>query len=148
MHQIKYVQHLEKKVNFLESEVARYKEQSRIESSPFNNTPNQQYIDLGQIKKIEPKHPNKQSTNTLKKNIGHIIKTDNLNAKTAEILKASPNNMVSNRPIMAVNINNIRTEHNSMEKHLFKSNNQMIQQQQATPIPQNNVNLIYLEKET
>ena len=152
MHTNKYIQHLEKRVDGLEAELAKYREQSRIESSPFNNTPNQ-YIDLGQIKKIEPKQPNKQSTKTLNKNVGHMIKTDNLNAKTAEILKTSPNNMGNTRPIMAVNINNVvKNEMTSMERHLFRqgSNLQVMQREQmpVTPVVQNNVYLYNLEKET
>lgn len=144
MHHNKYVQHLEKKVESLENELLRYRENSRIELNSVNNTPNQ-YIDLNQIKKIEPKQSNKQSTKNINKSIGPMIRTDNLNAKTAEILKTSPNNMMgANRQIMAVNINNVSKYENSMEKHLFRQGgNPQIQQtvcQQSTHTPNiNNV---------
>ena len=126
MHHTKYIQHLEKKVTHLETELARYKEINKNEINHINSssTPNNQYIDPKQIKKIEPKQINKQSTKNVNKSIDYI-KTDNLNAKTAEIMRVSPNNMiVNNRPLMAVNINNtnklMKDENSNYEKYLFK----------------------------
>jgi hypothetical protein len=88
------------------------------------STPNN-FIDMKQIKKIEPKRTERQSTKQVKQPIDYV-KTDNLNAKTAEIMKTSPHNMGNIKPLMAVNINNsnkvYRDEVSNYEKTLFKQN--------------------------
>jgi hypothetical protein len=100
---------------------------------------NQQFLDLNQIKKIEPKRNEKNSNKA-----NPHVKIDNLNAKTAEIMKSSPamanntfnqlanNNHLnqSNKALINVNINNSNRAINNKEsfsnydKNLFKPTNQ------------------------
>jgi hypothetical protein len=127
-------------------------------TSSGNNKPGTpgKYIDMKQIKKIEPKRTDKQSTKQVNKTIEYV-KTDNLNAKTAEILRNSPNNIVNAKPLMAVNINNsnkvYRDEISNYEKALFKPNNTHHQNQRQgniTPVvaTTNRVYRSNLEKES
>jgi hypothetical protein len=111
-------------------------------SGEGNGTGSNQILDLKQIKKIEPKRPEKNSTKANKNFPANndYVKIDNLNAKTAEIMKASPSvgNHYHNqsftgagnpnpRALINVNINNSnRVEKNEVsnyEKSLFKGNN-------------------------
>jgi hypothetical protein len=159
LHQSKYIKHLEQKVEVLMAENAKLRESLRnsinnngqqvnYHNNSFNNnssnkqqltnsstnnvptTPNN-YIDVKQVKKIElKKSDNKQSTRQNNKNSMEYVRTDNLNAKTAEIMKASPNTLGGNsKPLMAVSINNSnkihRDEVSNYEKAVFNKNNNM-----------------------
>jgi hypothetical protein len=113
---------------------------------------------MKQIKKIEPKKPDKQSTKPVNKGVEYV-RTDNLNAKTAEILKTSPHGVGNVKPLMAVNINNsnkvYRDDVSSYEKALFNKPSgsgvgQSKQGYNATPVmaSTNRVNYVFnLEKE-
>ena len=101
-------------------------------SSSTNNS--SAFLDLKQIKKIEPKKPEKASNKIPNKNTTDNIKIDNLNAKTAEIMKTSPgmgNNFQNsllhtnmNKSLINVNINNsnkiVKDDISNYEKNLFK----------------------------
>lgn len=73
-------------------------------------------MDLKQIKKIEPKKVDKNCTKSSKAYAPNEYKVDNLNAKTAEILKTSPGLSSNNygnqsfannqRALINININN------------------------------------------
>jgi hypothetical protein len=107
-----------------------------------NGTNANQFLDLKQIKKIEPKRPEKNSTKATK-NLppnNDYVKIDNLNAKTAEIMRTSPgvgnnyqnqsfsgvtnNSNFNQRALINVNINNSnridKNEISNYEKGLFK----------------------------
>lgn len=152
---------MEKKVEQLTQELKKSRESQlngRVETQQISGKFNalnskthqgigsKQYIDLKQIKKIEPKRPDKSSTKGNNKYAPNdYIRADNLNAKTAEIMRASPgvannyqnqtftNNLTSNmgnintRPLMNVNINSnkaVNDEMSNYEKNLFRNNNQ------------------------
>lgn len=99
-----------------------------------------QFIDMRQIKKIEPKRNELTSTKG-NQNKADFVKIDNLNAKTAEIMKNSPGfgnnlyqqnmqnqnfnpNATARRPLINVNINNsnkiAKDEMSNYEKQLFR----------------------------
>jgi hypothetical protein len=102
----------------------------------MNNIQNNQpsYLDLKQIKKIEPKRVERPSNKVMNKNAADNIKIDNLNAKTAEIMKTSPglgtnfqNNLIHtnmNKTLINVSINNsnkiVKEDISNYEKNLFK----------------------------
>jgi hypothetical protein len=151
LHQKKYISHLESKVDSLVKENQKLKEKLiaaltnthnsnahnanqnayndhnnlNLTTNPHNNTinnynegENQQFIDMKQIKKIEPKIKSGSRNSNNNKN---LVKIDNLNLKTAEIMKNSPhniqnmpnsnnyynmyNNINVNKSLLAVNIN-------------------------------------------
>ena len=109
-----------------------------------NATNSNQFLDLKQIKKIEPKRPEKNSTHATK-NLppnNDYVKIDNLNAKTAEIMKNSPgvgnnyqnqsfsgmtnnNTNFNQRALINVNINSSnridKNEISNYEKGLFRT---------------------------
>ncbi len=149
MHQKKYIEFLEKKIEQLSKENQKLKENlmngradnivntslGKINTSSSNNQSN--FLDLKQIKKIEPKRIDRPSNKVVNKNAADNIKIDNLNAKTAEIMKTSPGlgnnfqnslmhtNLNNQKTLINVNINNsnkiIKDEISNYEKNIFKA---------------------------
>lgn len=123
---------------------------TKIHTMNNNNNPNQnQFIDMKQIKRIEPKRPDINSTKgNLKAHPSEYVKIDNLNAKTAEIMKASPsvlNNLNhQNKPLMNVNINNsnknVKEDISNYEKALFNRQNMNSMSNMNVNMQQNNSN--------
>ena len=86
------------------------------------------------VKKIEQKKPDRNSnkiSSIHEKNYSDQIKTNNLNARTAENLRNSPtinfntnNNNSNNKSLIKINVNNTnnlnREEMSNFEKNLFK----------------------------
>jgi hypothetical protein len=99
----------------------------------MNNNQNQ-YIDMKQFKRIEPKIQERGSNRALnnsndeKLRSEYLVKTNNLNAKTAEkIMKVSPgmSNKNNSKPLIAVNISNtnkyVQDEMSNYERHLMQN---------------------------
>lgn len=148
LHQKKYIEFLEKKIEQLSKENQKLKENfmngrpennintslGKINTNSSNNPTG--FLDLKQIKKIEPRRSDKPSNKAANKNAVENIKIDNLNAKTAEIMKTSPgignnlqNNLIStnlnnHKALINVNINNskniLKDDISNYEKHIFK----------------------------
>ncbi len=88
-------------------------------------------MDLKQIKKIEPKKIEKNSIKVTKNYAPNEYKIDNLNAKTAEIMKASPGlgtnnygnqNFANNqRALINININNSNKNHKNEQTNYEKN---------------------------
>ncbi len=106
----------------------------KINTSSSNNPTG--FLDLKQIKKIEPRRSDKPSNKAANKNAAENIKIDNLNAKTAEIMKTSPGlgnnfqnslintNLNNHKALINVNINNskniLKDDISNYEKNIFK----------------------------
>ncbi len=145
LHKNKYIEFLEKKVSELTEENSRLKEAHKrqevlqVNNSVFKSSTNRQdvaatnsknnnFLDLKQIKKIEPKKTERTSAKNYPGN-NDYVKIDNLNAKTAEIMKTSPatnyQGQGNQRALINVNINNSnridRSEITDYEKNLFKN---------------------------
>jgi hypothetical protein len=166
LHKNKYIEFLEKKVSELTEENSRLKEahkkqeilqtnnsilktSNKRQEIAVTNSKNKNFLDLKQIKKIELKKTERTSAKNYPGNSDYV-KIDNLNAKTAEIMKTSPatnyQGQGNTRALINVNINNInnsnrvdRSELSDYEKNLFKNNYQSGNNQTSANINSHNL---------